>query len=150
MFATTSNPLERVIDTDHAGETYATTKTREQAEFDFWQTDFGCGGHDPIVTDQAHLKATAKRDAINSSNGRHRQVFKRTEYGVDRTQPISNRSFTLGEVVAELGNVGTNDEYGLARGDDHTCDVAVGFDRVGSGFKIFDGGAIEFINRFAL
>src|SRR5690606_2751987 len=141
VLATGGDPLNRVVDTDHARHAHGATEAREQAQLHFRQAHLGAVGHDAVIARQGHFQAAAEGDAVDGADGRHVEVFNRVEHLVRLQAPAGDFVFRQLEHVGEFGDVGADDKYALAGGDDQALDVAVALDGVNCRLQI--------LNRFA-
>ena len=145
-----SDPFDRVVGTHQAREAHGAPEAREDAELHFRKAHLRLRSHHAVVGAQRHLEATAERDAVDRRDARKRQVLDRREHLVDLDRPLRDLFLGLQEALAELGDVGADDERILAAGNDQALDLAVGGDRGGSGAQFHDGGGVELVDRFVL
>ncbi len=71
VFLARGDPLDGVVDTDHARQAHGAAEARVDAQLDFRQADLGGGGHDTVIGRQAHLETATQGDAVDGDDGRH-------------------------------------------------------------------------------
>src|SRR5690554_5341587 len=62
--------VQRLLDTDHAGQTLGTAGAGQQAQLDFRQADLGVLAGDPVMAAQGHFQATAQGGAVDHGDAR--------------------------------------------------------------------------------
>ena len=130
VFLAGGNPLDGVVDTDQAWQTHGTAEARVDAQFDFRQTNLGLGGHDAIVSRQAHFQTATEGDAVDGRDGWHVEVFEIAEDLVGFEIASNQLGIRQLEVVDKFGDVGADDEHVLAAADDHALDRSICLDGV--------------------
>lgn len=149
-FLAGGDPLDGVVHTDQARQTHSTAEARVDAQLDFRQADLGGGGHDAIVGSHAHLETATQGDAVDGDHGGYAQVF---EIAEDLVRfEVAGDQFLVGhlEVVDEFGDVGADDEYVLAAGNDDAFHRRVSLDGIDGLAQIVESEAIEFIDGLTL
>ncbi len=100
---------ERGFDADQARQPLGSAGTREQAQFDLRQSDFGGGDRDPIVAAERDFQAAAECGAMNGRDDGLRRTF----HGADGLVQTGRQ-----RRLAKFGDVGARHEgAALARND---------------------------------
>src|SRR5690606_15248932 len=150
IFLATTDPLDGIVITDHARQTYGTAKAWVDAQLNFRQTYLGALSRYAIVGSQAHFKTATQGDAIDGDHSRNRQVFEIVEDLVGFEVAGHQLFVRQLEVIDELGDVGADDEHVLATADDHALDRGVGLDGVDCCTQLIQGKAVEFVDGLTL
>ncbi|MNL21412.1 hypothetical protein D3C87_1427000 [compost metagenome] len=74
---TSKNDIQSRLQTDDTWHTHATTKTRQDAELNFWKTDFRrrVFADNTVITGHHKLTTATHAGAVDRSNRHHRKVF---------------------------------------------------------------------------
>src|SRR5690606_12318646 len=144
------DPLDGVVGTDHARQTHGAAEAPVDAQLDFRQADLGALGGNAVVTGQAHLETATQGDAVDGDHGRNGQVFEVVEDLVGFE--VAGNQLFVGqlEVVDEFGDVGADDEYVFATGDDYALDRTVGLDGIHGLTQLGQGETVELVNGLTL
>ncbi|MNF60230.1 hypothetical protein D3C84_418420 [compost metagenome] len=150
VFLARGNPLDRIIGTDNPRQAHGAAEARVDTQFDFRQADLGAVGHDAVIRGQAHFKTTAQGDAIDRGHGWNIEVFKITEDLVGFEVASHQLRIRQLEAVDELGDVGADDKYVFATGDNHALDRTIGLDRINRLTQFVEGMTVEFVDGLTL
>ena len=146
VFSTTSNPLNRIVHTNQAGQANSTAKARENTQLHFRQTYLGLGSHDTIVGRQAHFETTTQSDTVDSGNRRERQIFNGVEYFVG-LEVVGHEVFLgTGKQLGKLGDISTDNEAVLGAGYYQAFQVLLRFECFSCGAQLFDGETVELVD----
>ena len=144
------HPHHCFVNTDDARQAHGATPAGDDAKLCFREADLGRFTHYTEVTGQANFQAATQGEAVDGCRrgiGQGRQAI---EILVVSTGEGFN-FFDAGTSHAdELGDVGADDEYGLAAGDQQALNATLGFQCVQPSGQAGDGGIVEFVNGFAL
>src|SRR5690606_17251702 len=149
-FLARGDPLDGVVDTDHARQAPGAAEARVDAQLDFRQADLGGAGHETVAGGEAPLVPATQGDTVDGDDGRHAQVFEITEDLV--RFEVAGDPFLVREleVVDEFGDVGADDEHVLAAGDDDALDRSVALDGIDSLAQFVEGEAVELVDGLTL
>ncbi|MCY1217928.1 hypothetical protein D9M72_298590 [compost metagenome] len=150
VFLAGGDPLDGVIGTDDARQAHGTAEARVNAQFDFRQTDLGCGAHHAVIGCQTHFQAATQGDAVDGCNGGDFEVFEGAEDLVGFE--VAGNQFFVGqpEVVDEFGDIGADDEDVLAAADNHALDRSIGLDGCDCITQFVQGETVELVDGLTL
>jgi hypothetical protein len=143
---TRGDPLDGIVRADQARQAHRAAKARVDPQLDLGQPHLGLGAHHPVVGGQAHLEPAAQRNAVDGGHRRERQILHRVEDLVGVQRPLGDFFFGELEVLAELGDVGADDESILGAGDDQPLDAGVLADRLGGLTQLRDRAQVKLVD----
>ena len=144
------HPLDGVVGANQARQTHGAAKAGNDAQLGFGQADHGRFAHHPVIGGQRHFKAPAQRNPVDCGDAGTRQVFKSVEDLVGLTGPAGDVFFTAFEHLAELGDVGPDDENALGRRDDQSLELRRRNQGVGCRTQFAQGQLVELVDTFTL